>query len=188
MASYSAKYLDENGLLYYNQKLNAKFNDKVDKVEGKGLSTNDLTDELKQKILDAGDSSFNGSYTALTDKPKINNITIDGELSLDDLGIQKSGDYTTSDDVNKAIGDALEGITGIDFKIVESLPETGEKGIIYLVSNNGKDLNIYDEYIWLSDSSSFEKIGSTDIDLSNYWSKTDLIAIDNTDIDTIVGG
>ena len=44
------KYLSSDGLLYYNQKINAELSKKVDKVEGKGLSTNDLTDELKQKI------------------------------------------------------------------------------------------------------------------------------------------
>lgn len=41
------KYLDQNGLLYLWQKIVNKF---VAKVDGKGLSTNDLTNELKTKI------------------------------------------------------------------------------------------------------------------------------------------
>ncbi len=38
-----AKYLDSDGLLYFWQKLKTVFAGKVDKVEGKGLSTNDYT-------------------------------------------------------------------------------------------------------------------------------------------------
>ena len=38
-----AKYLDENGLLYYNQKLNTKFEGKVDKDGNKVLSDVNFT-------------------------------------------------------------------------------------------------------------------------------------------------
>ena len=41
-----------------------------------------------------------------------------------------------------------------------------------------------DEYIYYNNS--WEKIGSTDIDLSNYWSMDNLVAITNGEIDTIV--
>jgi hypothetical protein len=34
------------------------------------------------------------------------------------------------------------------------------------VTNSGSGTNSYDEYIWLG--SSFEKIGTTDVDLSGY--------------------
>lgn len=43
----------------------------------------------------------------------------------------------------------------------------------------------YDEYIWLPTSNKFEKIGNTDIDLSGYLKKTDMVAITNAEIDTI---
>lgn len=201
------KYLDENGLLYYNQKLKEKLNDKVDKVEGKGLSTNDLTDELKQKILNAGDSSFSGNYPDLNNKPTLDGEVIQGTLTKEGLGIAskedldaletsvetnttdineiKSAGYQTEDDVTNAIGEAISNITSIDFEIVDSLPETGQKGIIYLVSNSGSTPNIYDEYIYVNNG--FEKIGTTDIDLSGYVKKTDLTEITNSEIDTIVG-
>ena len=47
------KFLDQNGLLYLWQKITNKF---VAKVDGKGLSTNDLTNELKTKLdgIEAG--------------------------------------------------------------------------------------------------------------------------------------
>ena len=43
------KFLDKDGLLYVKQKIATELGKKVDKVDGKGLSTNDLTNELKNK-------------------------------------------------------------------------------------------------------------------------------------------
>lgn len=85
--------------------------------------------------------------------------------------------------VDTAITNALADITGIEYEIVQSLPASGEAGVIYLVSNNGTAPNIYDEYIWTG--TSFEKIGTTDVDLSGYVKTTDLVAITSTEIDTI---
>lgn len=45
-----SKYLDNNGVLYLWGKIKALVGGKVDKVEGKGLSTNDFTNELKTKV------------------------------------------------------------------------------------------------------------------------------------------
>lgn len=47
-----SKYLDQNGLLYLWGKIKSALGDKVDKVEGKGLSTNDFTDADKAAISD----------------------------------------------------------------------------------------------------------------------------------------
>lgn len=86
--------------------------------------------------------------------------------------------------VKTAITNALEDVTGFSFEVVSSLPAEGENGVIYLMSNSGTTPNIYDEYIWLAFSSTFEKIGTTDVDLSNYVQTTDLVAITTTYIDT----
>lgn len=45
-----SKYLDSNGLLYLWSKIKALTGGKVDKVEGKGLSSNDFTGEEKAKL------------------------------------------------------------------------------------------------------------------------------------------
>ena len=49
-------YLDDNGLLYFWQKIKTFLAGKVDKVEGKGLSTNDYTTAEKNKL--AGLSNY----------------------------------------------------------------------------------------------------------------------------------
>ena len=43
-------FLDKAGLARLWQHILAKVGTKVDRVEGKGLSTNDFTDEYKQKL------------------------------------------------------------------------------------------------------------------------------------------
>ena len=53
-------WLDYDGLLYFWQKIKAKLNDKVDKVEGKGLSSNDFTANEKNKLagIEAGANNY----------------------------------------------------------------------------------------------------------------------------------
>ena len=75
----------------------------------------------------------------------------------------------------KYVDDAIGGITGFDYQIVNSLadlPETGTKGIIYLVPDEHGTQDIYDEYIWVGDK--YEKIGNTDINLTGYVKGTGL--------------
>lgn len=104
------KYFSYDNFLYFYQKLKLKFqaittqlNNKVDKVEGKGLSTNDLTDALVEKINNAGDSSFTGDYDDLTNRPSINSVTLTGKKTLADLGIQPSGEYLTASDISDVV-------------------------------------------------------------------------------------
>lgn len=59
--------------------------------------------------------------------------------------------------------------TGLSFEIVEELPQSGEEGTIYLVPN---DHDTYTEYIWIAEEEKWEAIGDSDIDLSNYYTKT----------------
>ena len=133
------------------------------------------------------------------DKIKVNNVeqtmtnkTVNIDLSnyaeTSDLPTKTSdltndSNFQTDQDVQDAIDDALADITGIDFEVVQTLPATGEKGIIYLVSNGGSGGNSYDEYIYVNNA--FEKIGTTDIDLSDYWNSTNLVAITTAQIDTL---
>lgn len=70
------------------------------------------------------------------------------------------------DEVNNLIG-SVSG--GISFVVVDTLPTTGESNKIYLVPHNHGNTDVYDEYIYVNNK--WEKIGNTDIDLTNYATK-----------------
>lgn len=83
--------------------------------------------------------------------------------------------------LNEAIKSAVGKITSFEYKIVDSLPATseGKKGVVYLVAHSGStNQNIYDKYIFLpadgSTAARYEKIGTTDIDLTPYAKKTEI--------------
>lgn len=152
------KFIDNNGLAHLWLLLKEKFSNKVDKVEGKGLSTNDLTDELVTKINNAGDSTFSGNYNDLTGKP--------------DLSDMATKTYVTQQlaNINKK-------------QIVTSTAEMTDTNTIYLLANSGTGNNIYDEYIVINGTA--EKVGTTEVDLTGYIKESDLVAITNAEIDAI---
>ena len=55
--------------------------------------------------------------------------------------------YQNASQVSAAIASAVADITGFEYQVVKELPSTGEKGVIYLVSNDGDAGDVYDEYI-----------------------------------------
>lgn len=83
--------------------------------------------------------------------------------------------YMTTDDTNAAIAQAVADAASIRFETVDSLPDTGESNVIYLVPNGGSDNNVKNEYMWIDGA--WELMGSTSIDLTQYWSKNELQAI-----------
>lgn len=67
----------------------------------------------------------------------------------------------------------------IKLQAVDSLPETGVENVIYLVPNVvSGEKNIKDEYVWVSGA--WEKIGTTELDLSGYALKSDVEELSTT--------
>ena len=80
-------------------------------------------------------------------------------------------------------------ISTFSVAVLDELPTEGQlTTCIYFIPNSGGSGNVYDEYMWVShsDGMGWEKIGTTEVDLSNYMLKTDMVAITNSEIDTIV--
>ena len=223
-----SQFMDKNAVIYMWQKIKTFVTSitdtKVDKVAGKGLSTHDLTDELLEKINNAGDSSFTGVYADLTGKPTINGFEINGTVTLDQIGAQAKGNYLTAvpdeyvtepeltgkgyqtasqvesaitskgyqtaSDVSSAITTEIGKITKWEVKVLgaeEELPHTGVPGTFYLKPiAGGSEPNLYDEYIWVTSTSKYEKIEGQAIDLSGYWNETNLKPISNQTLDEIL--
>lgn len=80
--------------------------------------------------------------------------------------------YQSASQVSSAIASAISGITSFSYEIVQTLPASGKTGTIYLIANTGTTPNIYDEYLWVNGN--WEKIGTTEADLSQYYTKTEV--------------
>lgn len=80
--------------------------------------------------------------------------------------------YASKSYVTSEITSAISGVTQFDYQIVSELPESGTKGIIYLVPNSGFGSNLYDEYIWIVSGEpavgSFELFGTKELTVVEY--------------------
>lgn len=155
MAEETTEYLDEAGLKYYDGKRKTQ-NDKIyvkqEKVAGeperdKVLSDNNLTDELLEKIKNAGDSSFTGNYEDLREKPTLDGITIEGTLTADGLGLAKSEKVTQ--DIETAKGEMEE---YVDEKLSSTYKPAGSvenlEGLPSLTKDNlGKVYNVAASFV-----------------------------------------
>lgn len=187
-SSFSGKYNDLTGRPTIPTKLTDLTNDGNFVSDANYIHTdNNFTTTLKDKLSGiAANAQVNTietikvNGTALTPTNKAVNITVPTKVSQ----LTNDSKYQTDTQVTTAINNALAGISGIEFKIVESLPATGNKGTIYLKAHTHGTQDNYDEYVYVNNK--WEKIGNTDIDLSNYVTFDDLIAITNTEIDAII--
>lgn len=139
---------------------NGRIDSNTDNIERNYLLITDIVNDLKEYVKknNLSDVAFSGDYDDLINAPDI--PSLDG--------------YATTNYVDLKIDEAIGKISGFDFLVVDKLPEVGESGHIYLVLHQHGDKDIYDEYIWVQSIQSFEKIGTTDIDLSNYYTKDEI--------------
>lgn len=162
------------------------FLSKEDKAKLDGIATGAQVNVLEGVKV-------NGTDVAIVDK-KVNidlssyakTTDVEAVQAIADAAMPKAGGAFTgaitiqapAEDMNPAtkkyVDDAISGITEFEFSVVNALPQTGEKGIIYLLAHTHGTQDIYDEYIWVTDK--FEKIGNTDIDLSSYVTNDELTA------------
>ena len=108
-------------------------------------------------------------------------VTIDSTITADSTNANAAGTKAVYDFVTKAIAD----VSGFHAEIVSELPETGKTNILYLVAKTeAASGDGYDEYLYINGA--WERVGSTNIDLSGYVKASEMHAITNTEITAIV--
>lgn len=100
-------------------------------------------------------------------------LTLDDTLTNSNNPVKASGIKTVTDALDTRIT-ALEtnSLSIVILGANDDLPQTGSNNKLYFKPNNGSNNNLYDEYAWTG--SAFEKVGSKEIDLTNYIQKTEL--------------
>ncbi len=77
--------------------------------------------------------------------------------------------YTKSETYSKTeVNNLIASIPQFSVVIVQTLPQTGQELTLYLVPKEGEVRDVYNEYIWVTTSNSFELIGSTSVNLDGY--------------------
>ena len=188
-------------------------------LEGVKVNGTELTIDANKKVniplADATSGSQKDGAMSVADKSKLDGIAAGAQVNV--LETVKVDNTALTPDANKAVNipaasangrgvvsnadintliqTALANFERISFQKVNSyadLPVTGQNGVIYLVPNGGSVPNIYDEYIWYTNSSTtpptsgYENIGTTAVDLSGYVQYTDINLLSNQDIADIV--
>ena len=169
-----------NKVKYYNgtkwvdsvstEEMNTALGDKVDKVSGKQLSTNDYTAEEKTKLsgIAAGAQvnviesvKVNGAAQAVTSKAV--NITVPTKTSQ----LTNDSSFATQTYVNQQIG----AIDKLKKSIVSALPSSSiDTNTIYLVPKSSTESgNYYDEYMYIN--SKWELIGNSKTDMTGFVKK-----------------
>ena len=198
--SQTINYIGSVDTLYILTKLKAVLQAGwVAKDGNKQLSDENFTSPLKTKLEGISAGATATSYTqTLAQGTKIGEITIDGTtinvyapepqgITIDTQMSDVSENAVQNKVIKQYVDDAVGSVVGVEFRKVQALPQTGENGVIYLLPKSGTPPtgNIYEEWIWISSDSSYEKIGETSIDLSGYVQSSDLVEITTSDIDTM---
>lgn len=175
-------YLDKTGLALVWEKVKNALSGKVDKVDGKGLSTNDYTSEEKTKLSGIASGSQvnvlegiqkNGDTVTITNK--IANISVPTKTS----DLTNDSNFQTSTEVATAISNALTTVMNYKGTVatVAALPSSNNVvGDVYHVTATGG------EYAW--DGTEWQELGSV-VDLSGYVQSSEVVAITSTEINTI---
>lgn len=126
-------------------------------------------------------ATINSSITNLSDEiDNIVNVEIGDQLKASII------DNLTSSDTEKALSarqgkilkELIDNLANLQITVVDTLPTTGESNIIYLIKKVGTGTDIHDEYVYVEGN--WEKIGTTDVDLTNYYTKTQVDSIKDT--------
>ena len=100
----------------------------------------------------------------------VNDLATDNQEAIDEINDNTDGILAQAKEYTNEIVSAQ---THLSFKIVTALPTTDiSSSTIYLLPVNGDNDNVYEEYIRIEDK--WESIGTTQTDLSNYYTKTQI--------------
>lgn len=157
---------------------------KVDKISGYGLSQNNYTSTEKTKLANiATEAQVNvievvrRNGTALPISSKAVDITVPTQTSQ----LTNNSTWQTKAQIDALIAAAIGTITSFEFRKVDTLPATGEAGVVYLVLEDSSTGDVYNEYAWVDNQ--WEKLGS--MNLEGYWNDENLVPITTAEIDAL---
>lgn len=176
----------------------------IPSADGSGITSfYRLSQEYSTTEITSSDDTVKAiDYNKAENKPSINGVALVGDKGLEELGIQPIGEYLTDipeeyiteeDLTNKDYatkGYVVEQVSKAEHfsrQVVDVLPVIGKDNVIYLVPKNGDGKDIYDEYIWINETVGYEFLGTTSVDLSDYYTRAEVDEKLAPKVDKVVG-
>lgn len=127
-----------------------------------------LSEESNQELLNKI-SEVNTNLTNEISQIRTVNIPNAIKESIIDNLDSTATDKALSANQGNILKTMIGNLANLRIEVVTKLPSTGEVNVIYLVKKVGKNPDVHDEYIYVENT--WEKIGNTEVDLSNYYTK-----------------
>lgn len=181
MAETKIEYFGKNDLLYLCNLISGELAKYVLAVEGKGLSANDFTDELKTKL-----DGINLALYATLNSPEFTGTPTAPTATEGTNSTQIATTAFTMSAINKAMSEVVSiKFDGpyANYADMVSKVTNPRQGTIYLVTNSGSVPNANDEYFW--NGTSFELFGTTALDLSGYLKIADITELTQSEINAV---
>ena len=190
-----------------NRVITSALGDKVDKVQGKVLSDNNYSNADKTKLdgIDQGAEvndistiSVNGTAVtpdqnknvALTIPVNTSDLNNDSEFITNTVNNLTNYYLKTETYTQTEVNTLISAIITLHIEVVQTLPTTNiSTTTIYLVpKTTAGTQDAYDEYINLDGTTAgWEHIGSTEVDLTNYYTKTETDTLLGNKVDKVQG-
>lgn len=192
--------VDNDNAPYVNGALNSAYwEEVVDFDILNGLY--DVRDEVAQSAAAAAASAGEAAQTVVNGKTEIAGIIAAGQAGIDETAERAEQSATAAAGSAQSAAGSVEQAKGYaddasakateaenwadvakhyaqfglklntDYTSVNQLPVPGNAQNIYLIPNGASGNNGYDEYVWIESKSAYEKLGTTEIDLTDYATK-----------------
>lgn len=138
---------------------------------------------LKQALNKKADTEYVDEKVSKVPKPdvtkkyvdrKVSNLSQDIDKDLESMQGSMSNLRYTVDGHTTGINEiwsAINTINSFDIQVVYGgLPIPGENNHLYLTpsDDSSSSTNTFDEYVWIAGDNRYEKVGSTNVDMSDY--------------------
>ena len=181
MTTYSKKYFNEETQqweplystegrsAYETAKLNGytgteeEFNKVLSKIPVIISSIESYPTEGSKNLITSG-----GVYQALKDSETSAIPNAIKAAIVDNLDTEDSNKALSATQ-GKVLKTMISNLANLRIEVLNELPLTGETNVIYLVKKAGTNPDVHDEYVYVEGN--WEKIGNTEGDLSNYYTK-----------------
>lgn len=150
--------------------INAKTN-----VQSDWEQNDNTQDDFIKNKPDLSKVAQTGKYSDLYGVPTvlsnfINDTLFINKATRDLMNYYLKDDLYTKDEVNELIGK----VSSISFIIVDSLPTEDIKDNVIYLKPSDDDEDVYEEYVYNRDKDKWARIGTSKVDLSNYYTKDEV--------------